>query len=180
MTHIGKLTNLRGLGRRSVLVFMLTSAAGALFLTQCGDSNLGTPADGGVIVLGDAAASCPSNPPTPGTACTLPSGTNCNNYPQPGCECCGNGGYFCQNGTWQEVGGPPSGTGLLPGCPGSLPEAGATCSYLPCSGTPQFCSFTCDNGGNASATCSSTGQWQITELGSCDGDAGLDAGDAGD
>jgi hypothetical protein len=50
----------------------------------------------------------------------------------------------------------------------------------PCSGAQQFCSFTCDNGGNASATCSSTGQWQITELGSCDGDAGLDAGDGGD
>ena len=142
---------------------------------QCGDSNLGTAGDVG----GDAAASCPTNPPTNGTACSLPSGTTCNAYPQPGCECCGSEGYVCENGTWQQVGSATSnGTNIAPACPVTLPEAGATCTaYSGGCGTPaeQECSFSCPNGGSAFAVCGG-GTWDVT---GCTDDGGLDADDGG-
>jgi hypothetical protein len=152
-------------------------SAGAVFLTQCGDSNLGTPGNGGG---GDAAASCPTNPPTTGTACTLPSGTTCNNYPQPGCECCGAELYVCQNGTWQAEGSATSnGTNISPAaCPVTLPEAGSACTVSTggCGAQPeQECNFACENGGNSYAVCGG-GTWDVTP---CQDDGGVDASDGG-
>jgi hypothetical protein len=156
---------------------LFLSASGALFLTQCGDSNLGTPGDVG----GDAAGSCPANPPTNGTSCDLPSGTTCNAYPQPGCECCGSDGYVCENGAWQEVATSTSnGNNIAPACPVTLPEAGSTCPVYSggCGGQlpAQDCTYPCENGGNAIAICSGT--WLITAA--CNDDAGADASDAAD
>ena len=147
---------------------LVSAASGALFLTQCGSS-------------GDTA--CPANAPTVGSACALPSGTMCNNYPQPGCACCGGGGgYECNNGKWEETGG--SLNGVAPGnaaCPSTVPDAGDPCSgYSPCGGAQQSCSYTCEtgNGRAVSAMCMS-GTWQIEQLGeACLIDGGLD--DAGD
>jgi hypothetical protein len=158
---------------------LFLSAGGALFLTQCGDSNLGTPGDLG----GDAAASCPTNPPTSGTACSLPSGTTCSNYPQPGCECCAEVGGICQNGTWQPIAAATPNSGgnnITAACPTTLPDAGSACTaYVPggCGAPPeQDCSFNCPRGGQLYAVCGG-GSWQIS--GSCDDDAGLDGGDGG-
>jgi hypothetical protein len=157
---------------------LLLSASGALFLTQCGDSNLGTGGELG----GDAAASCPTNPPTNGSACSLPSGTTCNNYPEPGCECCGASVYICQNGTWQQEATATPVSNIAPACPVTLPEAGTTCQLYTggCGGEvpAQVCRFPCADGtSNALAEC--TGTWQINAV-CADDDAGTDAGDGGD
>src|SRR5450432_3709042 len=132
---------------------LFLSFGGALFLTQCGDSNLGTPLDGGG---GDSASGCPANPPSPGTACGLPNGTLCNAYAQPGCACCaGGGGYECSNGTWQEI-GVSNGVAPQPMCPATLPEAGTSCTgnSSPC-GAQESCSYDCvtGNGQVADAVC---------------------------
>ncbi len=160
---------------------LLCSAGGALFLTQCGDSNLGT-SDGGVFG-GDAAGQCPAKQPTTGTACSLPNGTLCNSYPQPGCECCGTGGFECDNGTWQEL-GEPAGSGLAAGCPDRVPEAGTTCDLNePCGGALQGCDYDCTtgNGSPSTASCPS-GVWVVQQSGeACFVDSGVvDAGDGGD
>lgn len=144
---------------------LLSAASGVLFLTQCGSS-------------GDT--SCPANPPTVGSACALPNGTMCNDYPQPGCACCGGGGYQCTNGKWEETG-----AGLAPGagaaCPLTAPDAGDPCSgYSPCGGAQQSCQYTCETGnGRAVSALCTNGAWQIEELGlACLVDGGDDAGDA--
>lgn len=159
------------------IAVMATSGAIVLALTQCSsnDSNNG----------GDAAANCPANPPNPGTACFLPNGTVCNQYPQPGCACCGSFEYVCQDGKWQETGGAPGSGGAVETCPTSLPEAGVSC-FLGCAGSGA-CSYDCTtgNGTAATATCVS-GQWNVTPLKvACAVDGGSDAGndagsDAGD
>ena len=158
------------------LGLVLSIAATGLLLTECSDNNPGTAGDGGN-------AGCPTNPPTPGTTCTLPNGTMCNQYPQPGCACCsGGGGYECNDGKWQELG---VANGVQPGiaCPATVPEAGSFCSSSPCGGAQPACSYDCatGNGFVSSATCEN-GSWSVTQLEiACEVDAGVDAGaDAGD
>ncbi|MEO7109246.1 MAG: hypothetical protein ABI183_02310, partial [Polyangiaceae bacterium] len=156
---------------------LLSSACGALFLTQCGDSNFGTPQDGGSG--GDAAAQCPANPPTTGTACSLPTGTLCNAYPQPGCECCGSGGFECDNGTWQAL-AESDGPNITAACPVTVPEAGTPCSLATCGGPLPACPYDCTTGNGAISTASCPqGYWvvQQSEV-SCLIDGG--APDAGD
>ncbi|MGH7282105.1 MAG: hypothetical protein ACRELY_11315 [Polyangiaceae bacterium] len=149
------------------IAVIVSATSGAFFLTQCGDS-------------GDT--SCPANPPTIGAACSLASGTICNDYPQPGCACCGGGGYQCTDGKWQETGG----SGLAPGsaaCPETVPDAGDPCSgYSPCGGAVLSCQYTCEtgNGRELSAVCSE-GAWEIEQTGeACLVDGGLDAGSDAD
>jgi hypothetical protein len=158
---------------------LLSSACGALFLTQCGDSNFGTPQDGG---LGsDAAGQCPTNPPTSGTACSLPNGTLCNNYPQPGCECCAGVEFECDNGTWQGLA--TAGSSPAQGvCPATVPEAGTPCSFSTCGGPLPACPYDCVTGNGAVSTASCpSGAWvvQQSEV-SCPVDGGAPDADAGD
>ncbi|MGH7281305.1 MAG: hypothetical protein ACRELY_07275, partial [Polyangiaceae bacterium] len=138
---------------------VLSISVTGLFLTECSDDNPGTAGDGGSI-------GCPTNPPSPGTACTLPNGTMCNQYPEPGCECCsGGGGYECVDGKWQQLG---VANGVAPGnaaCPTTVPEAGATCSVgNPCSGALQACDYDCTtgNGKQQIASCPS-GVWVLQD-----------------
>ncbi len=163
----------------ATLGLALSVSVTGLLLTECSDDNLGTAGDGGTV-------GCPKNPPSPGTACALPNGTMCNQYPQPGCECCsGGGGYECVDGKWQEMG---VANGVQPGfaCPATVPDAGSPCyGGGNCGGTPAPCYYDCTTGNGEAqiATCSGS-TWSVEEDPSgaqCQTDGGADAGeDAGD
>lgn len=148
---------------------------------HCASGGSGAIGDGGLQTTNpDGAARCPNQPPTHGTACALASGTACNDYASPGCECCGATTYVCQNGKWlvQAGGGPPSGGAE---CPPQLPVDGTTCGS-PCSGiAPPVCSYTCAQAGAESTANCRGGTWQVVKSKTaCEIDAGSgsDASDA--
>ena len=161
------------------IALSLALSLGALFLTQCSSSSNGSS------TAGDAGA-CPADPPTVGTACTLTSGTQCSSYPTAQSNGC-SPTYVCENGTWSEVGTAVSGIAFA--CPATVPTDGTAC-FVPssCVGGPPpadpSCNFGCDQGGNATATCTG-GKWVVTpneSLVACPIDGGADASgtDAGD
>lgn len=148
----------------------------ALVLVHCSSGGAGTLAGDGGLQQQDGASACPSNPPTGGTPCSLPSGTTCNVYDTTNCECCSSPSYVCQNGKWlvQSGGGPP--TSSFGQCPPELPLEGVACGN-PCSGmAPPSCAYTCAQAGvEATANCQG-GTWRIEKSrAACELDGGADA-----
>jgi hypothetical protein len=127
----------------------------------------------------DAGAGCPTSQPTGGTPC-LVNGTTCNYGGGEGP--CGYGGttVICSNGAWSFEAQPGvGGAGYGYACPATIPAQGSACSQPACGGAQPSCSYGCDQGGPAYATCNGS-TWQVTYEGAgCAVDAG-DAGDAGD
>lgn len=146
-----------------LLSLSVTLSAGLALATACsssGGSSNNNP-------LG-----CPSSPPSTGS-CALASGTTCT-YPGEG-PC----GYAtvaaCVNGSWeyQAQGGAP----VEAACPAAVPAEGTACSAA-CGGAQPSCSYGCDQGGPAEATCSG-GVWQVARSNiACPVDAGIDSPDA--
>ena len=163
----------------------------ALSWVQCSAGGPGTLGDAGLSgdgsVLHDgggdgATGACPSTPPTNGTACSLPDGTDCTSrYPQPGCECCSGSTYVCRGGKWSvtTAGGPPN---YVVTCPTTVPDDNSSCGGSPCSGGAQTqCQYDCTTGkgANRSATCIG-GVWHVSTFAtSCIAEAGADAPDGG-
>jgi hypothetical protein len=142
-------------------------SAVALALAAC-SSSAGSGAS-------DAGAGCPSSPPPEGNACFLPNDTTCSYGGAPG-PCGGGGGevVVCSNGTWSYEATAGSGTPVAFACPTTIPQQGSACSIPPCSGVQPSCSYGCDQGGPASATCNGS-TWQVQQLGiACSTDAGID------
>jgi hypothetical protein len=147
------------------LSFWLALCAG-LGLAACSGST-GNSGDGGPNPIG-----CPASQPS-GGSCSLASGTTCT-YSSGG-PC----GYEtvaeCTNGMWsfEATGAPGAGAGLA-ACPSTIPAQGSPCSNPPSCGGAQpanLCSYGCDQGGPAIATCNGS-SWtvQYTE-GACFVDA---------
>jgi hypothetical protein len=142
-----------------------------LSLAACSGGNGGTS---------DAGAGCPVSQPTEGTPCLI-NGTTCN-YGGGG-ECGGGTVAICSNGSWgyeatPGVGG--AGAGFEYACPATIPAQGSSCSQPPCGGAQPGCTYGCDQGGPAYATCNGS-TWQVTyenEAGCIDAPDASDAGDA--
>jgi hypothetical protein len=127
---------------------------------------------------GGSNGGCPSSPPSAGTPC-FANGTTCPYGQTEGI--CGGGGSVavCTNGTWtyEATGGPP---GFL-ACPATIPTQGSPCTASGCGGAQPSCSYGCDQGGPAYATCNGS-TWQVTREGAgCAVDAAVDvAADSSD
>ena len=145
-----------------------------LALAACSGSTNGS-GDGGPNPLG-----CPTSQPS-GGGCALANGTTCT-YGSGG-PC----GYetvaVCDNGQWTfEATGAPAGAGLA-ACPSTVPAQGSPCSNPPSCGGAQpanQCSYGCDQGGPAFATCNGS-TWTVSYEGiACTVDASIDVVEPGD
>jgi len=130
----------------------------------------------------DASAGCPPSAPPEGSSCPFEDGLTCSYGASEGV--CGGGTIAtCTNGSWQyaATGGAP---GVIQACPASIPAQGSPCSLSGCGAQPS-CSYGCDQGGPAYATCNGN-TWSVSYAGlGCAVDAGdggdaTDGGDAGD
>jgi hypothetical protein len=157
----------------SALIF---SASGAIFLTQCSDSS------GDASTADAGSGTCPADPPSIGSACSLSVATQCSSYPTAdgGCPTV----YVCADGTWSGVGNSAG----APICPATVPAPGSSCTVAICASVGFECPFTCDNGQSVTAICES-GQWTgtfactVVDSGIADSgieDSGADATDAAD
>jgi hypothetical protein len=157
---------------RFALILVLAGSFG-LPLVACSGSNGGS----------DAGTGCPSSPPSEGTPC-LVNGTTCSYGGGETPNLCGGGGgtvAVCTNGSWTFEA--TAGGGGAPGyvaCPTTIPTQGSPCTVSGCGGAQPSCSYGCDQGGPASATCNGS-TWQVSREGiDCAVDASIDSGDGGD
>ncbi len=128
---------------------------------------------------GDGGAGCPSSPPSEGATCFLASGTTCSYGGAQG-PCGGGTVAVCMNGTWAFEAFAGAGTPAATACPSTIPQQGSPCSVDSCGGAQPSCSYGCDQGGPAYATCNGS-TWQVQSSGiACAVDAAVEAGDAGD
>lgn len=127
----------------------------------------------------DAGAGCPSSAPSAGTPC-FPDGTTCS-YGQTEGNCGGGTVVICTNGQWGYEATPAgSGAGAYYACPATIPTQGSPCQSSGCGGPQQSCSYGCDQGGPAYATCNGS-TWQVSREGiECAVDAAIESGDGGD
>ena len=148
------------------LSLVLTGCLLGLSLSACSGGNGG----------GGDAGGCPPSAPPEGSSCVFEDGLTCNYGASEGV--CGGGTVaICTNGTWQYE-ATPSGAGAIQACPATIPAQGSPCSLSGCGAQPS-CSYGCDQGGPAYATCNGS-TWNVSYAGvACDLDAG-DAGDGGD
>lgn len=127
----------------------------------------------------DAGAGCPSSPPSEGSPCFV-NGTTCSYGGAPSGYCGGGGSVtICTNGSWQYEAMAGAGAGAYPACPAAIPTQGSPCQLSGCGGAQPSCSYGCDQGGPASATCNGS-TWDVVRSGvECAVDAAVEAGDGG-
>jgi hypothetical protein len=128
----------------------------------------------------DAGAGCPTSPPPEGSSCLFENGTTCSYGASEG-TCGGGTVVICTNGSWQYEATPlgGAGAGVIEACPATIPTQGSPCSLSGCGAQPS-CSYGCDQGGPAYATCNGS-TWNVEYSGvDCAVDAAVEGGDGGD
>lgn len=154
------------------LSLVVAACSLGLSLAACSGGNGGSS---------DAGTGCPPSPPAEGSSCPFEEGLTCN-YGGSAGVCGGGDTVTCSNGSWQYAATP--GAGAIQACPVTIPTPGSPCSLSGCGAEPS-CSYGCDQGGPAYATCNGS-TWNVSYSGvACyvdGGDAGdaADSGDAGD
>ncbi len=130
------------------LSLVLAGSLLGLSLAACSGGNGG----------GSDAGGCPPSAPPQGSSCAFEDGLTCNYGASEGV--CGGGTIAtCTNGTWQYA-ETPSGAGAIQACPATIPAQGSPCSLSGCGAEPS-CSYGCDQGGPAYATCNGS-TWNVS------------------